>query len=374
MPKPLPTPSQRIQSILNHLEIFRSLGVPFTRVPQGPGRQMALPLESKEMEQWLLVTAQEKLGLLPTTAQIRQALRPAIASATFCQHPSRPTPLRFHHSQNTLFVDLGDHANVVAINAEGWSIVEDYQTAWLSPRLQRPLPVPESIQTSFTDLLANALALPLAAAAQIADWIAEACQPSPYPCTPLILTGAARHQTAHLLRDLIDPALTPFQNPSRAHLQPETSGFHLLIFPEVSRLNDGLRRLTQPVIYTNESAIKRSGQSLTLEITQCQRPPMPGLFAALCTHISQQFANRLPQPIKEAAAHAGQGPTMPETSHNKNSIPNGTCPPEPRSAPASSQKRRTLVRRSRTLEDLLRLFSRRWQNVFHAPGWSCATG
>lgn len=374
MPMPLPTSSQRIQSILNHLEIFLSHGVPYTRVPQGPDRQMALPLESQEMEQWLLVTAQEKLGLLPTTSQIRQALRPLIASAMFCQHPSLPTPLRFHHSPNTLFVDLGDRSNVVAINAEGWCIEEDYQTAWLSPRLQRPLPVPESIPTNFVDLLASALALHSAPAAQLADWIAEACQPSPYPRTPLILTGSARHQTAHLLRDLIDPALTPFQNPSRAHLKSETSGFHLLVFPEVSRLTDALRRLTQPAIYTNECAIKRVEQSLTLEVTQCQRPPMPGLLASLCTHISQQFANRLPQPIKEAAAYAGDGPTISKTSHNEISNPNGTCPPEPRSAPAAPQKQRTLIHRSRTLEDLLRLFSWSWQNVFHAPGWSRATG
>ena len=96
MPLPLPTPSQRIQSILNHLEIFRSLGVPYHPRPPRPwstGRQMALPLESKEMEQWLLVTAQEKLGL---KKHLRTSYEPLLSEPCILDIDATVKPLYGH--------------------------------------------------------------------------------------------------------------------------------------------------------------------------------------------------------------------------------------------------------------------------------------
>ena len=289
--KPQPTTIQLLRNLLNHLEIFRSPDTtPCTRIPQGPFRLRTLPLASREMDQWLLVTAYEKLGLIPTTAQIHQALRPLLASATFCHHPTRPTPLRFHKSENTLSLDLGDRSNAVIIDANGWRIVEDLETAWLAPVLQQPLTAPEATASSLSELLADALMIDTADATKLAHWIADACHPSPYPHPPLVFTGPARHQAAQLLRNLIDPSLSPFQNPARAHLQSETKGLHLLVFLEVSRLTDALRRLTQPVVYTNDIAIKQAEQSLTLHIAQCNNSSLPHLLGALCNYIAQQLS------------------------------------------------------------------------------------
>ena len=307
--KPQPTTIQLLRNLLNHLEIFRAPDTtPCTRIPQGPFRLLTLPLASSEMDNWLLVTAYEKLGLIPTTAQIHQALRPFVASATFCHHATRPTPLRFHKTANSLSLDLGDHVNAVIIDANGWRIIEDLETAWLTPIKQLPMLAPEATTSSLCELLADALTIDTADATKLAHWIAKACHPSPYPQPPLVFTGPARHQSAELLRNLIDPSSTPLQNPARAHIQSETKGLHLLVFPEVSRLTDTLRRLTQPVIYTNEIAIKQVEQPLTLHITQWNKPSITRLLGALCNYLAQNMAD-LAEPSEPSDTNAVQAET-----------------------------------------------------------------
>lgn len=294
-PQPI-TPISQLLTLLPQLEIFRApSATPHARIPQGPARPWSLPIGAPEFGDWLLLTAQKELTLFPSVSQIRQALRSLAATANFGNHPTRPTPLRFLKTEAALSIDLGDRANIITINAAGWSITQDLQTAWLSPRTQLPLPTPEATETSLAAMLANALDLNRADSAKLSHWIANACSPSLFPQQPLVLTGPARHQAAQLLRDLIDPSATPFQKAARSHIKSETEGLHLLVFPEVTRLTDKLRRLTQPVIYTNEVPIKKAEQPLTIQIGECQRPLISQLLGALCNCISQQLANLLPK-------------------------------------------------------------------------------
>ena len=295
------TPIAQLLTLLPQLEIFRATSAtPHARIPQSPARPWSLPIGAPEFGDWLLTTAQKELNLFPSVSQIRQALRSLAATANFGNHPTRPTPLRFLKTETALSIDLGDRTNIITINPTGWTITPDLQTAWLSPRTQLPLPTPEATEISLAVMLANALDLNRADSAKLSTWITNACTPSIFPQQPLVLTGPARHQAAQLLRDLIDPSATPFQKASRSHIKSETEGLHLLVFPEVTRLTDRLRRLTQPVIYTNEVPIKKAENPLTIQIGECQGPLISQLLGALCNCISQQLANLQPQIQQES--------------------------------------------------------------------------
>ena len=176
-------------------------------------------------------------------------------------------------------------------------MMEDHTTAWLAPRTQLPLPKPQPATDSATlaVMLAAALALKGSQAEQLAEWVTSACNPTPLPHPPLVLTGTARHQTALLLRDLLDPSTTPFQiTPSKDH--------HLQVFLEVTRLSNAQRRLSQPAIYTNATAIQQAELPLTINVMECHRPEISHLLAALCSALSEQQIDDPALPEKEAPA------------------------------------------------------------------------
>ena len=290
-----PTP-ERLRNLCANLELFRSPNqTPHIRIPQGPHRTLAIPVASPDFTQWLTLTAQEKLALTPTTGQIRDLVHQLTATTNFSDKPTLPTPQRFHRDGNTLSIDLGE--TTIAINSKGWTMMEDHTTAWLAPRTQLPLPKPQPATDSATlaVMLAAALALKGSQAEQLAEWVTSACNPTPLPHPPLVLTGTARHQTALLLRDLLDPSTTPFQiTPSKDH--------HLQVFLEVTRLSNAQRRLSQPAIYTNATAIQQAELPLTINVMECHRPEISHLLAALCSALSEQQIDDPALPEKEVPA------------------------------------------------------------------------
>ena len=289
-----PTPV-RLANLCTNLGLFRSPNqTPHIRIPQGEHRTLAIPIASPEFSQWLTLTAQEKLALVPTTGQTRDLVHTLTATTNFSDKPTLPTPKRFHRDGNTLSIDLGDQSTIIAINNKGWTMKEDHTTAWLTPRTQLTLPKPQPapIPATLAVMLATALALKGPQSEQLVEWVTSACNPTPLPHPPLVLIGTARHQAALLLRDLIDPSTTPFQlTPSKDH--------HLQVFLEVTRLSNAQRSLSQPAIYTNATAIQQAELPLTINVMECNRPGISHLLAALCTALSeQQVAEQIADPTQ----------------------------------------------------------------------------
>lgn len=145
---------------------------------------------------------------MPSLHHLRAALQLFEAKARRSDLSQQSTALRISHlgepyDPAAILIDLGNpEGDAIEITADGWQIVPAAGRAFRRSRSERPLPPPTQAASGVPSIF------PPAALA----WIVSALRPiGPYPI--LLLKGPAgsgKTMLARLLRDLIDPSVSPF--------------------------------------------------------------------------------------------------------------------------------------------------------------------
>lgn len=208
------------------------------------GRRETWPVPSKSFAAWLAFSyysAEQRHVGRSAMDEVQDALA-AIARFKGERRPvwlrlGRPSP----HERNAFYLDLSDlDRRVVRIDASGWEVLSDYPVKFRRHGFQEALPEPErggSLEEMrpFVNVASGDDWLLLQA------WILTAFHPGiEYPVLGLHgEQGSAKSTTARVIRDLVDPSVSPLRAlPSdRRDLAVSAKHNWLLVFDNLSGLS-----------------------------------------------------------------------------------------------------------------------------------------
>jgi hypothetical protein len=180
---------------------------------QSSGRQEFYGLKSAHFRDWLVDRYIAAGNLAPSKWSIRRALNALDASA-----PSGGAVLDLSvrvgrdavDPKSPIYIDRGDQSGAaVAIDADGWSIINRPRVAFRRPEGFQPLPVP--IPGGSIELLRPYVNLSDRDFRLLVVWLAAALRPTgPYPILALFgEQGSAKSTLARIVRLLVDPNAAP---------------------------------------------------------------------------------------------------------------------------------------------------------------------
>ncbi len=174
-------------------------------------------VESREFKQWLRKQFFDLRKKAPNSNSMQDAIQTLIGLACWgTERKQYPVFVRVALHDNCLWLDLADeHWRVVRITKGKWEVVDHPTVKFIRPRGLKPLPTPEmggsiELLRPFVNASDDDFVL-------IINWLLKAFWPGrPFPI--LILRGeqgSAKSTTARLLRDLVDPNVSPLRRPPR---------------------------------------------------------------------------------------------------------------------------------------------------------------
>jgi hypothetical protein len=203
------------------------------------GHRETWPIRSKRFRTWLRRCYYQATGAAAGSAVIRSALDLLEARAQF-DAPERPVSMRVAEHGGRIYLDLADeHWRAVAIDRDGWKVVQCPPVRFRRSPGNLPLPVPE--RGGSIEALRPFLNLPNRNDfVLVVAWLLAALRPSgPYPL--LAITGeqgSAKTVLSKLLRALVDPNVAPVRALPREEreLMIATNNGHVLAFDNLSGL------------------------------------------------------------------------------------------------------------------------------------------
>ena len=175
-------------------------GQPYATLPTGE----ATPLFSEDFFTFLYQLSEQQQAPLPDNFKLAKLLRELDAQAHSAKR-TQSVPLRTHYSDpQTLLIDLQQNFDAVELTRKGWQISANFDTNFLRPTLNHPLPAPELPQQDLPTYLTNLFDIGKEEAERLSSWLATALLPDGKPPI-LVITGEAADEAASKLRNIIDP-------------------------------------------------------------------------------------------------------------------------------------------------------------------------
>ena len=175
-------------------------GQPYATLPSGE----ATPLYSEDFFTFLYQLSEQQQAPLLDNFKLAKLLRELDAQAHSAKR-TQSVPLRTHYSDSqTLLIDLQQNFDAVELTRKGWQISANFDTNFLRPTLNHPLPAPEPPQQDLPTYLTNLFAISKEEAGQLSNWLVTALLPDGKPPI-LVITGEAADEAASKLRNIIDP-------------------------------------------------------------------------------------------------------------------------------------------------------------------------
>ncbi len=206
-----------IELVINkHVKLFHDKdGQGYASIPTGDHTEN-WPIHSKGFKDWLAKTYYATEKKTPCNNAMQDALATLEGQARYGA-PEYCVGLRIAGDQEVIYVDLGDaNWRTVRITQDGWKITTQTAIKFVRRRGMRALP--ECVHNGSLELLWRYLNVQNDADKKlIIGWLLAALRPTG-PYTILVLQGeqgSAKSTAARVLRDLIDPALTPLRTLSR---------------------------------------------------------------------------------------------------------------------------------------------------------------
>jgi hypothetical protein len=181
----------------------------WVRVPTPASHFELFPVDSADMERWLVARAEAETGVTPDRGEIADV--GWLMEARAGQSPRRELHTRFVWRDGGIDLDTADEQwRVVRVTAGGWSVVAGSEPVFRRYTHQLPLYTPEP-GGSLADLAAFLPPVSDADRLLILCWVVAACVPSiPRPMLHLVGEhGGSKSTSTRRIRSLIDPSRVP---------------------------------------------------------------------------------------------------------------------------------------------------------------------
>ena len=311
-----------LQLAADRVQLFLSpAGQSHATLPSGA----ATPIFSEDFFTYLVALGDSQQIDTPFGTPLANLLRKLDAQA----HGSnriQPVPLRsFQQDPQTLLIDLQENLDAVELTRKGWSLTNNFDTPFLRPTQNIPLPAPEPPQHDLTTYLTGLFDIAVEPAQQLSNWLAQAFMPDARPPI-LVITGEARDEAASKLRMLLDPVPQPlFPFPAtinqlgqlaltnrvlafaaynkltetrKASLNRLRKGMPVRLKETNQRRPQIFTNIARPIIVAAESSEQISNHQLTVEINHANQGDHPKLLGALLNLVAEAFEKPKQSPIE----------------------------------------------------------------------------
>jgi hypothetical protein len=209
--------SNQILQLADDIELFHTSDrTPFACVEVG-GHKEIHPVNSKSFRDYLAYQFYQTDGKSPSSQSLQDAINSLSGKAKF-EGKTQDVHIRLASFNGKIYLDLcNDEWQILEIDADGYQIIEASHAPvrFRRTKAMQSLPIPNgrgdiTKLKSFLNVDDKNLTLVLA-------WLVNCFRPD-YPFPILLISGeqgAAKSTTSRLLRELVDPSLTPFRSAPR---------------------------------------------------------------------------------------------------------------------------------------------------------------
>ena len=209
--------ASQLLRIAGDLEVFHTPdGVPYARI-EVDGHIEHHKVSSQPFKQRLAFQLYRENGKGPSSQAVQDAVQVISGQALF-EGSAWDVHLRIAEYCGKIYLDLCNEGwKIIEIDKTGWRIIEAKESPIIFRRTgsMRPLPIPAA--TGNVKKIRNFLNVNDKNLALILGWLINAFRPG-YPFPILLLSGeqgTAKSTATKVLRDLIDPSVTPFRSSPR---------------------------------------------------------------------------------------------------------------------------------------------------------------
>lgn len=174
-------------------------------------------LSSKPFRQFLAYQFYQTQGKSPSVQAVQDALQSLSGRALF-EGETRTVDIRLTSASDKIYLDLcNDEWQIVEIDKSGWQIIESKDAPIRFRRAKAMLALPTPTRNGDISKLKNFLNVDDKNLILISAWLVNCFRPD-YPFPILILSGeqgTAKSTASKVLRELVDPSITPFRSSPR---------------------------------------------------------------------------------------------------------------------------------------------------------------